>query len=57
MFIISIELNSKLLQSKKKRNYEIMKVNILAFIATVLFILVFTIFLLIVYVKAVSQSD
>ena len=34
-----------------------MEVNILAFIATALFILVPTAFLLIIYVKTVSQSD
>nr|KJB73013.1 hypothetical protein B456_011G209300 [Gossypium raimondii] len=34
-----------------------MEVNILAFIATVLFILVPTTFLLRIYVKNVSQSD
>ncbi|KAL1363709.1 hypothetical protein AAHE18_03G166900 [Arachis hypogaea] len=34
-----------------------MEVNILAFIATALFILVSTAFLLILYVKTVSQSD
>jgi len=38
-------------------NDEIMEVNILAFIATALFILVPTAFLLIIYVKTVSQSD
>ncbi|KAG4198439.1 hypothetical protein ERO13_A05G085900v2 [Gossypium hirsutum] len=48
-------LNPELLQSKK--NNEIMEVNILAFIATTLFILVPTAFLLIIYVKIVSQSD
>ena len=36
---------------------EIMEVNILAFIATALFILVPTAFLLIIYVKTVSQGD
>ena len=41
----------------KKKNNEIMEVNILAFIATALFILVPTAFLLIIYVKTVSQSD
>lgn len=53
-------LNPELLRSKKKkkkRNDEIMEVNILAFIATALFILVPTAFLLIIYVKTVSQSD
>lgn len=34
-----------------------MEVNILAFIATALFILVPTAFLLIIYVKTVSQND
>nr|YP_011021287.1 photosystem II protein M [Bakerantha lundelliorum]WQM20995.1 photosystem II protein M [Bakerantha lundelliorum] len=42
---------------EKKRNNEIMEVNILAFIATALFILVPTAFLLIIYVKTVSQND
>nr|YP_010290528.1 photosystem II protein M [Centrolepis aristata]ULQ64473.1 photosystem II protein M [Centrolepis aristata] len=40
-----------------KKNYEIMEVNILAFIATALFILIPTAFLLIIYVKTVSQND
>lgn len=40
-----------------KQNDEIMEVNILAFIATALFILVPTAFLLIIYVKTVSQND
>ena len=58
-FIISMGLNPELLRNKKKkkRNDEIMEVNILAFIATALFILVPTAFLLIIYVKTVSQSD
>ena len=57
-FIISMGLNPELLRSKKKkRNDEIMEVNILAFIATALFILVPTAFLLIIYVKTISQSD
>nr|YP_010447026.1 photosystem II protein M [Vasconcellea carvalhoae]UTM91835.1 photosystem II protein M [Vasconcellea carvalhoae] len=57
-FIISMGLNPEvLLRSKKKRKDEIMEVNILAFIATALFILVPTAFLLIIYVKTVSQSD
>jgi len=43
-------------ENKKKKN-EIMEVNILAFIATALFILVPTAFLLIIYVKTVSQND
>nr|YP_010212274.1 photosystem II protein M [Paphiopedilum bellatulum]UBK10109.1 photosystem II protein M [Paphiopedilum bellatulum] len=34
-----------------------MEVKILAFIATVLFILVSTAFLLIIYVKIISQND
>ena len=55
-FLISMGLNPELLRSKKKNN-EIMEVNILAFIATALFILVPTAFLLIIYVKTVSQSD
>lgn len=42
---------------KKKKTNEIMEVNILAFIATALFILVPTAFLLIIYVKTVSQND
>nr|QUO99388.1 photosystem II protein M [Lindera praecox] len=54
--IISMGLDPELLRSKKK-NDEIMEVNILAFIATALFILVPTAFLLIIYVKTVSQSD
>ena len=41
----------------KIKNNEIMEVNILAFIATALFILVPTAFLLIIYVKTVSQND
>lgn len=41
----------------KKKNNKIMEVNILAFIATALFILVPTAFLLIIYVKTVSQND
>ena len=54
-FIISMGLNPELLPNKK--NNEIMEVNILAFIATALFILVPTAFLLIIYVKTVSQGD
>lgn len=46
-----------LLEIKEKENIEIMEVNILAFIATALFIIVPTAFLLIIYVKTVSQSD
>nr|YP_009714246.1 photosystem II protein M [Paphiopedilum micranthum]QGJ04746.1 photosystem II protein M [Paphiopedilum micranthum] len=34
-----------------------MEVNILAFIATALFILVPTTFLLIIYIKIISQND
>ncbi|KAK9741487.1 hypothetical protein RND81_03G109700 [Saponaria officinalis] len=34
-----------------------MEVNILAFIAAVLFIIVLTAFLLIIYVKTVNQKD
>ncbi len=46
------------MKSKRNKTYiEIMEVNILAFIATALFILVPTAFLLIIYVKTVSQSD
>nr|YP_010292710.1 photosystem II protein M [Cyperus simaoensis]ULQ64902.1 photosystem II protein M [Cyperus simaoensis] len=44
-------------EKKKKKKNEIMEVNILAFIATALFILVPTSFLLIIYVKTVSQKD
>lgn len=55
--IISMGLNPELLRSKKKPNDETMEVNILAFIATTLFVLVPTAFLLIIYVKTVSQSD
>lgn len=40
----------------KQKNDEIMEVNILAFIATMLFILVPTAFLLIIYVKTISQK-
>nr|YP_010994440.1 photosystem II protein M [Corylopsis veitchiana]WOZ13172.1 photosystem II protein M [Corylopsis veitchiana] len=54
-FLISMGLNPELLRSKK--NDDIMEVNILAFIATALFILVPTAFLLIIYVKTVSQND
>lgn len=54
-FIISRGLNPELLRSKKTD--EIMEVNILAFIATALFILVPTAFLLIIYVKTASQND
>ena len=39
------------------KNKEVMEVNILAFIATALFILVPTSFLLIIYVKTVSQNN
>nr|QGX43648.1 photosystem II protein M [Rhizophora mucronata] len=56
-FIISMGLNPELLRRKEKRKDEIMEVNILAFIATALFILVPTAFLLIIYVKTVSQND
>nr|YP_010291614.1 photosystem II protein M [Scleria parvula]ULQ67621.1 photosystem II protein M [Scleria parvula] len=42
---------------KKKKKMRFMEVNILAFIATALFILVPTAFLLIIYVKTVSQND
>nr|YP_010291531.1 photosystem II protein M [Rapatea paludosa]ULQ67537.1 photosystem II protein M [Rapatea paludosa] len=55
-FLISMGLNPELLRRKKRKN-EIMEVNILAFIATALFILVPTAFLLIIYVKTVSQND
>lgn len=57
IFIISMGLNPELLRIKQKWNNAIMEVNILAFIATALFILVPTAFLLIIYVKTVSQSD
>jgi photosystem II PsbM protein len=40
-----------------KKNKEVMEVNILAFIATTLFILVPTAFLLIIYVKTASPND
>ena len=40
-----------------EKNKEVMEVNILAFIATALFILVPTAFLLIIYVKTASQND
>lgn len=50
-------LNPELLRRKKNNEIQIMEVNILAFIATALFILVPTAFLLIIYVKTVSQSD
>ena len=40
-----------------EKNKEVMEVNILAFIATALFILVPTAFLLIIYVKTFSQND
>lgn len=41
----------------KEENKEIMEVNILALIATALFILVPTAFLLIIYVKTASQNN
>nr|YP_010734669.1 photosystem II protein M [Pilea notata]WEH01641.1 photosystem II protein M [Pilea notata] len=50
-------LNPESWRIKEKRNNKIMEVNILAFIATALFILVPTAFLLIIYVKTISQSD
>ena len=56
-FIISMGLTPELLRIKEKLNNEIMEVNILAFIATALFILVPTAFLLIISVKTVSQGD
>lgn len=55
-FLISMGLNPEIFQRKKRKD-EIMEVNILAFIATALFILVPTAFLLIIYVKTVSQND
>ena len=48
-------IRSRVIPKQKKQ--EIMEVNILAFIATALFILVPTAFLLIIYVKTVSQND
>ena len=53
-FSLSMGLYPELL---KKKNKEVMEVNILAFIATALFILVPTAFLLIIYVKTASQND
>nr|YP_009409886.1 photosystem II protein M [Cressa cretica]ASJ65073.1 photosystem II protein M [Cressa cretica] len=50
-------IKSRVIAKLKKRRDEIMEVNILAFIATALFILVPTAFFLIIYVKTVSQSD
>ena len=50
-------LNPELLYCEIKKNDEIMEVNIFAFIATALFILVPTAFLLIIYVKTVSQNN
>ncbi|KAJ3667441.1 hypothetical protein LUZ60_018065 [Juncus effusus] len=55
-FILSMGLHPELLRRQKIKN-KIMEVNILAFIATALFILVPTAFLLIIYVKTVSQND
>jgi photosystem II PsbM protein len=49
-------LNPELLYCEIKKK-DIMEVNILAFIATALFILVPTAFLLIIYVKTVSQNN
>lgn len=54
-FFLSMGLHPELLW--KKKNKEVMEVNILAFIATALFILVPTAFLLIIYVKTASQND
>lgn len=48
-------ITSRVIVKKKKRLF--MEVNILAFIATALFILVPTAFLLIIYVKTASQND
>jgi len=56
-FRFSMGFHPELLRRQKKRKNEIMEVNILAFIATALFILVPTAFLLIIYVKTVSQND
>lgn len=50
-------LSSLKFRVKKKKHDEIMKVNILAFITTIPFVLVFSVFLLITYVKKVGQSD
>jgi photosystem II PsbM protein len=47
-------ITSRVIVKKKK---EVMEVNILAFIATALFVLVPTAFLLIIYVKTASQND
>nr|YP_010291365.1 photosystem II protein M [Juncus tenuis]ULQ67028.1 photosystem II protein M [Juncus tenuis] len=55
-FRLSMGLHPELLRKQKRKN-KIMEVNILAFIATALFILVPTAFLLIIYVKTVSQND
>jgi photosystem II PsbM protein len=41
---------------KKNKKKEVMEVNILAFIATALFILVPNAFLIIIYVKTASQK-
>ena len=49
--------NFAYLWSRKKRKNSIMEVNIIAFIATALFILVYTALLLGIYVKTVSQND
>lgn len=56
-YLLSMGLYPDLFYCEKKRKNEIMEVNILAFIATALFILVPTAFLLIIYVKTVSQND
>lgn len=56
-YLLSMGLYPDLFYCEKKRKNKIMEVNILAFIATALFILVPTAFLLIIYVKTVSQND
>ncbi|KAL0903035.1 hypothetical protein M5K25_028273 [Dendrobium thyrsiflorum] len=53
--VVNYERKSRIIV--KEENKEIMEVNILALIATALFILVPTAFLLIIYVKTVSQND
>ena len=55
-FILSTGLHPELLRRQKIKK-KIMEVNILAFIATTLFILVPTAFLLIIYVKTASPND
>nr|QWW89675.1 photosystem II protein M [Zamia fischeri] len=50
------EIKSRVIVERSK-NDKIMEVNILAFLAIVLFISVPTAFLLIIYVKTVSESN